>query len=186
MAKASPSSVVFHAAFEREFLPLLKQLRFEPNKVKRVRPGLVVAAATRPLGPERRVEATLWYGPNGAAPLRFRLDVVGPINGLECTQQVDLKVPWPDASTPNPVSVDASGNDFLPHQNDQRLETAIRFLAGAFAASLPTAAEMTELREDIDHAAASPEWTAAVVQAKQLWEMSARSRRAGTPAAPRS
>ncbi len=170
MGNPSPVAAAFQSAFEREFLPLLKLLGFVAGKPKKGKPGLIVALATRALTPESRLEVMLWC--QAERPLlRFRFDRVEPIQGVECSGQIALDVPWQDPAFPKPLSLDSSANEFLPTESPERLSVAITFLAGAFAASLPTRAqEVPELSEALRAAAATAEWKAAVDRAKELWE----------------
>ena len=166
MGTPSPVATSFHTTFEREFLPLLQQLGFETAKPKHLKPGLVVALASRTLGADRRLDATLWCDARGSG-LRFRFDVIEPINGVECTRQLDLKVPWPDPGYPKPASLDFSGKVFLPERSPERLALAITFLAGAFAASVGT---VGELEEQLRAARETPAWRASIERAKGLWK----------------
>lgn len=165
----TPVSSAFLSAFDEKFLPLLKQLGMARTKPKRVKPGLITAAATRSIGELRRIEATLWCDADRGTNLRFRFDVVEPINGVECTRQVELTLPWPDPAYPKPRTLDSSGKDFLPEKSPERLATAISFLAGAFAASLTSTQELPELSQDLQTAASTAEWKAAIERAKGLW-----------------
>ena len=142
MATPSPVASALHSTFERDFLPLLESLGFSPTKLKNRKPALVVASATRALSETRRLEATLWCDARGSN-LRFRFDVVEPINGVACTRQLDLEVPWPNLGYPKPAKVDFSGGSFRPQESPERLTTAVTFLAGAFAASVPAFASDT-------------------------------------------
>jgi hypothetical protein len=130
----SDTSDTFHRAFDDALLPRLQQLGFARTKLERTKPGLVVAAAERALGPQRRVTVMLWCEAAGTNP-RFRFDVVEPLDGVECTRPLDLAVPWPDPAWPKPRSLDFSGKDFRPEAGLDRLERALTFLAGAFAAT---------------------------------------------------
>ena len=171
MGTPSPVAVALQSSFEREFLPLLTPLGFAPGKLKNRKPTLVVALATRALTETRRLEATLWCDGARGSNLRFRFDVVEPINGVECTRQLDLKVPWPNPGHPKPASLDFSGGSFRPEESPDRLATAVTFLAGAFAASLPGfAGELPELAGPLQAASASPRWKQAVERARQMWE----------------
>src|SRR5688572_18646934 len=124
MAKASPISAALNEAFKERFLPLLERIGFGLSKLKRVKPGLVAAMAARRLDDQRRLEATLWCDGGTGNNLRFRFVVIEPINGLECERQIELDVPWPDPAYPKPRGLDFSAGDFLPHENQDRLETA--------------------------------------------------------------
>lgn len=168
MGTPSPVTLALQSTFEREFLPILESLGFAVEKLKNRKPALVVAFAKRALSESRRAEATLWCDARGSN-LRFRFDVVEPINGVECTRQLDLEVPWPNPGYPTPARLDFSGNTFRPEQSPERLTTAITFLAGAFAASLPALArEVPELESQLK--AVSPTWKQAVERSRQLWE----------------
>jgi hypothetical protein len=171
MSSPAPVSAAFHAAFARELLPLLQRLGFAAAKPKSVKPGLVVAVATRQLGAGRRLDATLWCDAARGSNLRFRLDVVEAIKGVEVSRQVELEVPWPDPSSPKPSSLDFSGKELLPEESPERLALAITFLAGAFAASLHGAAQkLPELGDELRAAAATVEWNESVTRAKRVWE----------------
>jgi hypothetical protein len=170
MAKPSPISAALNQAFHEHFFPLLERIGFGSTKPKRIKPGLVVAMATRKLDDQRRLEATLLCDGATGNNLRFRFDVVEPINGLECQRQVELDVPWPDPDYPKPRSFEFSGGDFLTHQSEERLKTAIAALAGGFAANASLIArEVPELADPLRIASADPRWQGAVVHAAELW-----------------
>jgi hypothetical protein len=170
-SKQSPESAALHEAFDRHFLPLLQRLGFATQKPKNVKPGLVVAFAVRPLDEQRRLEATLWCDGGSGHNLRFRFDLVEPVQGVECSRQLDLKVPWPDPNYPNPLSLDFSGGEFLPHESPDRLKMAIAFLAGAFALNADKIAEaVPELAEALREAQSEGSWRDAAARAGDLWK----------------
>ncbi len=170
MAKKSPLSVALHASFDEHFVPLLHRLGFEVVKPKNVKPGMIVASATRKLEGPGRIEAMLWCD-NIGGNLRFRFDLVEPFQGEDCWGQINLEVPWPDPAYRNLFTLDFSGKEFRPHESLARLSTAIAFLAGGFAANAETlASAVPELAESVRVASAEPEWQAAVARAEMLWK----------------
>lgn len=171
LAKPSPISAALHEGFEKQFFPLLQRIGFGLSKPKNVKPGTVVAFATRKLDDERRLEATLWCEGATGNGLRFRFDLVEPVQGAECWRQVELKVPWPDPAYPKPLSLDFSGGEFRPHESTERLETAIAFLAGGFAANAEKiAAAVPEVAESLRVASTEQFWQDAAVRAAELWK----------------
>jgi hypothetical protein len=165
MAKPSPLSVAFDDAFNTSLLPILRTVGLTSTKAKNVKPGLLVALATRPLLEGKRLEVCLWCD-----RLRLRVDVIRIVNEVECSEQIDLRVPWTDTNSPTPVSLDFSGNQFLPAQNTEQLQRAIAFLAGAFAgASGALAAALPELAEELHTASTDATWVDAKEQAANLW-----------------
>jgi hypothetical protein len=169
--KPSPISAALHDAFRGHLFPLLERLGFGLSKPERVRPGLVVTMATLVLGERRRVEATLWCDGATGNGLRFRLDVVEPIDGVECRGQVELQVPWPDRAYPKALSLDFSGGEFRPQEGHDRLDTAVAFLAGAFAANTLRISEaIPELATALREASTEPGWQQAARQGATLWK----------------
>lgn len=170
MSAPSPVSQAFHEAFAQNFLPLLRRLGLSPVRPKHVKPGLLVAQAVRALDEQRRLEATVWCAGGSGDQLRFRFDVVGPQNGVECTRQIELPVPWTDASAPNPRSLDFSGGELRPQESVEQLERAIAFLAGGFAANAERlGAEVPELAAELASASKEAPWRAAAERAEALW-----------------
>lgn len=171
MSKPSPVAVVLHETFEAALLPLLRSVGFAPARLSNVKPGLVVACAARPLDDRRRVEVTLWCEGGTGHGLRFRLDVVGPVNGVECHGEIELRVPWPEPESPRPSTLEQAAGQFLPHENPQRLRTAVTFLACAFAACADEiAGAVPELAPALRDAQATPAWRAAEKRARELWQ----------------
>ena len=171
MAQPCPLSAALHEGFERQFFPLLQRIGFGLSKPKNVKPGMVVAFAIRQLDEERRLEATLWCEGATGRGLRFRFDLVEPVQGVECWRQLDLKVPWHDPAYPKPRSLDISGDEFRPHEGIERLETAIAFLAGGFAANVePIARAVPELAASLRVASTERFWQDAAVRAAELWK----------------
>jgi hypothetical protein len=159
----SPVSAAFHQAFAAEFMPLLQRIGLEPAKPSHVKPGLLVAQASRALKNGKCLEVCLWCDGGTGHNLRFRVDV-------ETTGQVDLNVPWPDPAFPNPRTLDFSGQEFLPGQDTEQLTKAIAFLAGAFAACADQLANaVPELRDHLETASREEPWLAAKHRAGQLW-----------------
>lgn len=170
MAQASPVSSALREAFEASFLPLLAPLGLAPSMPKNTKPGLAVALATRPLADGARLELRLWCDAATGSGLTFRVDVVSPAQGVECATQVDLRVPWPDPSSPKPASLMFAGEQFLPRQSTEQLRKAIAFLAGSFAASSePLSAAVPQLAEPWRAASSLPSWTEARERASELW-----------------
>lgn len=170
MSKTSPAAVAFHETFDRAFLPLLERLGFARAKPRNVRPGLLAASAARPLGGARRLEATVWCDGGTGASLRFRLDLVEPVNGVECSEQIALRVPTRGAPEEMRTSLDFAGGDFRPHESIEQLKTALTFLAGGLAANAALIAEaVPELAETLSSASAEPCWMAAAERARELW-----------------
>ena len=166
----SPVSRAFHEAVDRELMPLLARLGFARRKPEGVKPGLVVDRAERRLDAERGVEVTIWCDGGTGHDLRFRVDVVEPIQGVQCHRQIDLEVPWRDRAFARPVSLDRSGNELGPDETIERLAAAIAFLAGGFAANAERIAEsVPELAGELRAAAQEPAWRAAVERAADLW-----------------
>jgi hypothetical protein len=169
MAKPSPVSVAFHEAFDSTFLPLLERIGLAAAKPTNVRPGTIVALATRSLAEGRRLDVTLWCDALGEN-LRLRVDVGFVAAGIPVANQIALAVPWPEPDAPGPTSLDAGASQFLPGESPEQLEKAIAFLAGAFAASSERlAAVLPELAETLAEAAREPGWSSARARAEQAW-----------------
>ena len=113
----------------------------------------------------------MWCDGGTGTNLRLRVDRVAQRGGLELTQQIALVVPWAkDPGRPGETSLDFAGQEFRPHESPERLREAIAFLAGGFAAGAPRlAAAVPELRREIEEAALSNEWRAAVDRAADAW-----------------
>jgi hypothetical protein len=170
MAKASPVSVAFHEGFQADMWPLLHRIGLVPTKPRDVKPGLVVARATRPLEGGRRLEVCLWCNGGTGDLLRLRVDIVACVDGVECSSQMNLRIPWTDESAPHPATLDFSGNEFLPGQSLEQLRKAIAFLAGGFAASVEEIViAVPELADDLRTAATEPTWVRARARAAELW-----------------
>jgi hypothetical protein len=166
----TPVSKTLHEAFASELMPLLRRIGFAATKPQRVKPGLVAAMAARPLADGGRLEVCLWCNGGTGHALRFRVDRVSLMQGVECFAQVDLKVPWPDAAAPRPASLDFSGKEFLPGEGIDQLRKAISFLAGAFAACHQDLARaIPEVASELREASAEPAWRAAMERAADLW-----------------
>jgi len=171
MAQPSPVSIAFHQAFEASFAPLLKAIGLASSKAKNVKPGLVVELWSRALANDARLEVCLWCDGGTGDHLRLRVDHVTIVNGVECSEQIDLRVPWSDASAPQAQSLDFSGKEFLPRESTEQLQKAITFLAGGFAASSETlASAIPELADDFRSTKNVHAWTAAVERAADLWK----------------
>ncbi|HEY1954166.1 MAG TPA: hypothetical protein VGH28_01100 [Polyangiaceae bacterium] len=156
MAGRSPFSDALHAAFDRELFPLLARLGFSRSKIDHVRPGNVVASARRPLDAERYVEAALWCDAATGAHLSFRLDVVAPGAGALLHHEVKLPI---------------STSELAAHESPTRLELAIAYVAGTFAANAERLANAApELAPDVRRARETAEWKAAASRAKEIWE----------------
>ncbi len=163
-------SETLHAAFTTEFASLLRRLAMTPATLRSAKPGLVAALAVRDVGADR-LEVCVWCDGGTGTNLRLRVDRVAQRGGLELTQQIALVVPWAkDPVRPGETSLDFAGQEFRPHESPERLREAIAFLAGGFAAGAPRlAAAVPELRREIEEAASSAEWRAAVDRAADAW-----------------
>lgn len=156
MAKRSPFSDALHAAFDRELFPLLARLGFSKSKLDGVRPGNVVASAARALDPDRRVEAALWCDAGTGQHLSLRVDVVAPRGGVLLHDEVKLGL---------------STRELAAHESPERLELAIAYVAGSFAAGAEALARAApELADDVRRARETPEWRAAAERARAIWE----------------
>jgi hypothetical protein len=170
MSKVSPVARAFHDAFERELLPLLGRIGLTRAKPKNVKPGLIVALAVRALEEQRRVEATLWCDGGSGANLRFRFDVVEPLQGLECSRQIELELPWPDPDYPKQRHLEFCGNELRPGESAAQLTKAITLLAGGLAANADRIARaVPELAHELRAAADDGAWRSAVERSAELW-----------------
>jgi hypothetical protein len=170
MSTKSPVSEAFHATFGTAFRPILTGLGLTVVTNKNIKPSLIAKRAARALGAEKRFEVCLWCDGKTGGNLRLRVDLIEPAGGVECTRQIDLRVPWPDPRYPKPGSLDFAGKDFLPHLNTAQLSKAIEFLAGALAVSTtPLAIAVPELASDLRALADDAEWIAAGDRATELW-----------------
>jgi len=171
MGRPSPISAALHDAFQEHFFPLLERLGFGQSRPERIKPGLVVAMAALTLGEHHRVEATLWCDGGTGNGLSFRLDVIEPVEGLECRGEVELQVPWPDRAYPKPRTLALGVGEFRPQEGLDRLNTAIAFLAGGFAANALRVAEaIPQLSTELRAASAEPSWRQAVAHGAALWK----------------
>ena len=171
MGRPSPISAALHDAFQEHFFPLLERLGFGQSRPERIKPGLVVAMAALTLGEHHRVEATLWCDGGTGNGLSFRLDVIEPVDGLECRGEVELQVPWPDRAYRKPRTLALGVGEFRPQEGLDRLNTAIAFLAGGFAANALRIAEaIPQLSTELRAASAEPSWRQAVAHGAALWK----------------
>jgi hypothetical protein len=103
------------------------------------------------------------------------------VHGVECSEQIDLEVPWADASglarqhdrreAATRAALDFSGKEFLPAQDVEQLRKAITFLAGGFAAAHEALANaVPELADSFRGASQEPAWIAARDRAAELWK----------------
>lgn len=166
----SPVSELLAAAVERHLGPLLAPLGLTPARYpERLKVGLVARALGRRLDEQRTFYVTVWCDGGTADHLGWRADVYDG----RIWWDLAFTFPFPQPGHPPAKPRGGSALDlapFFPARSPEHFDRAIRFL-GLLLVSYheAIAAQVPELRPDIERAVQTDAWRAALREAPELW-----------------
>jgi hypothetical protein len=158
------------AAVERHLLPLLAPLGLAPVKYpERVKVGLVARALGRPHDEKRTFLVTVWCDGGTAEHLTWRADVYDGNIWWDLAFTFPFEQPgYPPAKPRGGSALDLA--PFFPARSPDHFDRAIRFLGTLLVTyHEEIAAQVPELRPDIELAVQTDAWKAALREAPELW-----------------
>ncbi|MBN2197323.1 MAG: hypothetical protein JW751_31260 [Polyangiaceae bacterium] len=166
----SPVSEMLTSAVERHLVPLLEPLGLTPVKYpERLKVGLVARALARRLDERRTFYVTFWCDGGTAEHLTWRADVYDG----HIWWDLAFTFPFEQPGFPPPKPRAGSALDlapFFPARRPDHFNRAIRFLGTLLVTyHEEIAAQVPELRPDIERALQTEGWQAALCEAPELW-----------------
>ncbi|MBN2196772.1 MAG: hypothetical protein JW751_28460 [Polyangiaceae bacterium] len=157
-------------AVERHLVPLLEPLGLRPAKYpEQLKVGIVARALARRLDGKRTFYVTIWCDGGTAENLSWRADVYDGHIWWDLAFTFPFERPgYPPVKPRGGCALDLA--PFFPARSPDHFDRAIRFLGTLLVTyHEEIAAQVPELRPDIERALQTVGWQAALREAPELW-----------------